>query len=198
MTAEITCGDTVTLLKRTIGNDKPMIFKNTGGAANFEFILGGNDSNVKYICSSLNGTLLYSVDGTGQTVINGPVFSKKTASAVLTGDVNGSGSYTAAQLLDGVITRNSGAGAKTDKMPTATTIVAAITNCQDNSSFQCIVRNLGSDAITLAQDDGNSVTLADTNLTIAQNKARLLQFVVTSASSNTVTAYIIGTPSLSA
>ena len=185
------------------GTEERVLYKASVGATdvlkmianNCEFTLGNNNGTTTYKVKNSSSDVLFSVNDQGSTVINGPIFSKKAATASLTGSVNGTGIYQASQVLGGVILRNSGAGPQTDKMPSAADIISEIPNCQNGSSFTCIVQNNGTDLITLANDTLGTCLIQDSGVEIAQNTGRLLQFIVTNTS-GPVHVYTIGTPTI--
>ena len=113
------------------------------------------------------------------------VTSKTTAAAV---------TYTAAELVGGLILRDPNGGARSDVTPTAAQIVGAIAGCITGSSFEFTIRNTadGDEPITLTA--GTGVTLSGT-MTIAQNYSRNFLAVVTDATSGSeaVTIYSLGT-----
>jgi hypothetical protein len=100
--------------------------------------------------------------------------------------------YTAAQLLGGLILRDPAGGARTDVTPTAALIVAAIPGCAVGSSFEFTIRNAAdaSEAITISA--GAGVTLSGT-MSIAQNNTKRFKAVVTAVGTPAVTIYSLGT-----
>lgn len=107
----------------------------------------------------------------------------------------GASSYTALQMLSGLILRDPTGGNRSDVVPVAGTIVAAIPGAVVGSSFELIIKN-GADAaetITVTAADA-TVTLVGT-MTIAQNNTKIFKCVVTDVGAGTeaVTLYSIGT-----
>ena len=126
--------------------------------------------------------------GSSQTVVDA-----KTTSNITTA---GAGTYTAAQLTGGRITRDPSGAARTDTTDTAALIVAGVTGAAVGDSFICVVENTAdaAEAITLA--GGGSVTLErldGTGATIPQNGSAVILFVLTNVTgaSETVSAYVI-------
>ena len=115
-----------------------------------------------------------------------PTF-KSTVSTIETADVV---TYTAAQLLGGLILRDPAGAGRADVTPTAALIIAAITQAGVGSSFEFTIRNTANDAETITVTAGTDVTLSGT-MTIAQNNSKRFLCVVTSATE--VTIYSLGT-----
>ena len=98
--------------------------------------------------------------------------------------------YTAAQLLGGLILRDPNGAGRSDVSPTAALIIAALGNYQVGSSFEFTIRNTADAAETITLTAGAGVTLSGT-MTIAQNNSKRFKVVVTA--STTVTIYSLGT-----
>lgn len=106
----------------------------------------------------------------------------------------GDATYTAAQLVGGVITRDPAGAGRTDTTATGTDIETEL-NAQGidvatGDTFVCWLINTAdaAEAITLAA--GTGVTLSNVGQTLAQNESALLLFRRTAA--NTFTCYIVG------
>ena len=99
--------------------------------------------------------------------------------------------YTAAQLLGSLIIRDPAGAARTDKLPTATDMVAAINGCQVGDSFIFTIRNTADNAETITVAINTGVTLSGT-MTIAQNTSKRFQLVITGVSSPAYTLYSLG------
>jgi len=127
----------------------------------------------------------------GEVVVNGPVFSKTT---VTTETTAAAVTYTAAEIIGGLILRDPAGGARSDVSPTAALIVAAITDCQVNTSFRFTIRNTADASETITLTAGTGVTLSGT-MTIAQNNSKEFVAVVTNRTSGSeaVTIYSLGT-----
>ena len=102
--------------------------------------------------------------------------------------------YTAAQLLGGLITRDCAGGARSDVTPTAALIVAALKNPVVGSSFEFTIRNTSDEAETITVTGGTDVTISGT-ATIAQNNSKRFLAVCTNVTSGSeaVTVYSLGT-----
>jgi hypothetical protein len=108
----------------------------------------------------------------------------------------GAGTYSAANLLGGRITRDPNGLDRTDTTDTAANIVGAITGASVGDSFICVVENTADalEAITLAGGTGVTLERLDgTGATIAQNGSAVLLFVLTNVTSGSeaVSAYVI-------
>ncbi|MBF0529810.1 MAG: hypothetical protein HQK55_11190, partial [Deltaproteobacteria bacterium] len=112
------------------------------------------------------------------------VTTKTTAGAV---------TYSAAELLGGLILRDPNGAGRADVTPTAALIVAGIAGCVAGSSFEFTIRNTADAAETITVTAGANVSLSGT-MTIDQNKSRRFLAVVTNAGSGTeaVTIYSLG------
>jgi hypothetical protein len=70
----------------------------------------------------------------------------------------GATTYTAGQVVGGLIVRTDTTGARTDTLPAAAALVAQLRGAYAGLTTRCILRNAGDYAITLA--GGGGVTLA--------------------------------------
>lgn len=104
-------------------------------------------------------------------------------------------SYTAAQIVGGLIIRDCNGGARTDTLPTASSLVAAIPNVYNELTVFCYITN-GSDAaetITISSGAGGAFLAAQTAVSrvIPQNTARTIGLRITNISSGTEAYQII-------
>ncbi len=118
---------------------------------------------------------------------HGTLIGQSTASSISTADA---ATYTAAQLLGGLIIRDPAGDNRSDVTPTAALLIAAITQAGVGNSFEFTIRNAADAAETITVTAGTGVTLSGT-MTIAQNNSKRFLAVVTS--STTVTIYSLGT-----
>ncbi len=116
-----------------------------------------------------------------------PKINTTTVSTINTAGV---ATYTAAQLLGGLILRDPAGAGREDVTPTAALIIAAITNAATGDSFEFTIRNTADANETITVTAGDSVTLSGT-MTIGQNNSKRFLAVVTGAA--TVTIYSLGT-----
>ena len=113
--------------------------------------------------------------------------SKTVVSTIATaGDVT----FTAAQILGGLILRDPAGGARADLLPTAASIIAALQEVQVGDSFEFTVRNTADSSETITITTNAGLTLNGT-MTIAQNNSKRFLALVTS--STAVTVYSLGT-----
>lgn len=125
---------------------------------------------------------------------NFPAINDAVASStVVTTDATaGARTYTAAELVGGLILRDPAGANRSDVTPTATAIVAAIPGAIVGSSFEFVIRNTADAAETITVTAGTDVTLSGT-MTIAQNNSKRFKAVVTNVGAPAVTIYSIGT-----
>lgn len=102
----------------------------------------------------------------------------------------GAHTYTAAELLGGLILRDPNGGARSDPTDTAANIIAAMLQAGVGDSFEFTIRNAADEAETITVTAGTDVTLSGT-MTIAQDNSKRFLCVVTSATE--VTIYSLGT-----
>lgn len=123
--------------------------------------------------------------------VNDAVSHDTTVTTDATADVV---TYTAAELLGGLILRDPAGGNRSDVSPTAALIVAAIAGAIVGSSFEFMIRNTADAAETITLTAGVGVTLSGT-MTIAQNNSKRFLAVCTNvtAESEAVTIYSLGT-----
>ena len=102
--------------------------------------------------------------------------------------------YTTAQVLGGLILRDTNGAGRTDTLPTAALLVAALTGLHVGSSFTLHIRNTASGANTLTVAAGTGGTISGT-ATVAQNNAKTFRIVFTNITSGSeaYTAYSLGT-----
>ena len=102
--------------------------------------------------------------------------------------------YTAAQLLAGLILRDPNGAGRSDVTPTAAAIVAALQGARVGLSFEFTIRNDADAAETITVTAGSGVTLSGT-MTIAQNNIKRFLVNVTNATSGSeaVKIYSLGT-----
>jgi hypothetical protein len=98
--------------------------------------------------------------------------------------------YTAAELLGGLIIRDPNGGPRFDPTDTAANIIAAIKQAGVGNAFEFTIKNAADAAETITVTAGTGVTLTGT-MTIAQNNSKRFLCVVTA--STTVTIYSLGT-----
>ena len=100
--------------------------------------------------------------------------------------------YTAAQVLGGLISRTIGA-ARTDTMPTAAALVEAVQGVQAGHSFEFFVRNTGGFTLTLAVGAGGTADAIST-LTVTSGNTRTLKLIFTNVNvgSEAYTLYSLG------
>lgn len=103
----------------------------------------------------------------------------------------GAVTFTAAQILGGLILRDPAGSGRADLLPTATDIIAALgPDPQTGESFEFTIRNTADAAETITVTTNTGLTLSGT-MTIAQNNSKRFLAVVTS--NTTVTVYSLGT-----
>lgn len=112
--------------------------------------------------------------------------------SVSTVDTAAAATYTAAQLLGGLILRDPNGGSRSDVSPTAAEIVAALPGVEAGSAFEFVIRNTADASETITLTAGTGVTLSGT-MTIAQNNSKRFLCVVTAVGTPAVTIYSLGT-----
>lgn len=111
------------------------------------------------------------------------VTTKTTAGAV---------TYTAAELVGGLILRDPNGAPRSDVTPTATQFVTGIPCAEVGSTFEFDLRNTADAAETITLTAGTDVTLSGT-MTVAQNNTRRFRVVITNVATPAATVYSIGT-----
>jgi hypothetical protein len=116
------------------------------------------------------------------------------ATTVTTDVTAGARTYTAAELVGGLILRDPTGGNRSDVTPTAALIVAGVAGAIVGSSFEFTIRNTADAAETITVTAGAGVTLSGT-MTIAQNASKRFLAVLTDVGAGTeaVTIYSLGT-----
>lgn len=120
----------------------------------------------------------------GTTIPTTVVTTKSTAGAV---------TYTADEILGGLILRDPNGAARTDVLPSAALLLAAIPGAEVGSSFDFTIRNTADAAETLTINAGTGGTASGTQ-TIAQNNSKAFLLVMTNVSdAPAYTVYSLGT-----
>ena len=119
---------------------------------------------------------------------------KVSRSTVATVATEGAATYTAAQLLGGLILRDPAGDNRADVSPTAALLVAAIPGAVVGTSFEFTIRNTADAGETITVTAGDGVTLSGT-MTIAQNNTKRFLAVCTNVTgaAEAVTIYSLGT-----
>lgn len=101
--------------------------------------------------------------------------------------------FSVAEILSGMILRDTASSARADLVPTAANIVAGINGCQANTSFRTIIRNTSSGAGSITVTTNTGITLSGT-MTIAYLTQKEFLVVVTSVvpGAEAVTFYSMG------
>jgi len=137
-------------------------------------------------------------DDVGSALLLGPVPAITQAAwqraTVTTINTAAAVTFSAAQLLGGMILRDPNGAARADLLDTAENIVAAIAGCEVGSCFEFTIRNTADAAETITVTTNTGLTLSGT-MTIAQNNSKRFLAVVTNIGSGTeaVTVYSLGT-----
>lgn len=135
---------------------------------------------------------------------NSPVHVRQPADALVIGaggklvrnhtvaDVTTAGAetYTAAQVLGGVITRDPNGAGRTDITDTAANLIRALGLDDDGDAATCYLINTADAAEAITLSGGTGVTIANAGQTVGQNEAVVLLFRRTGAAA--VTVYVIG------
>lgn len=113
---------------------------------------------------------------------------------VTTDATAGAKTYSAAELIGGLILRDPNGGARNDVTPTAAQIVAGFAGGIAGSSFEFTIRNTADANETITITAGAGVTLSGT-MTIAQNNSKRFLCRLDNVDSGTeaVTIYSLGT-----
>lgn len=119
--------------------------------------------------------------------VEGYALSKTT---VTTEDTAGAVTFTAAEILGGLILRDPNGAGRADLLPTAASIITELDNPEVGTSFEFTIRNTANAAETITVTTNTGLTLSGT-MTIAQNNSKRFLAVVTGAT--TVTVYSLGT-----
>lgn len=116
------------------------------------------------------------------------------AATVTTDATAGAKTYSAAELIGGLILRDPAGDARSDVTPDADDIVAGISGAIVGSSFEFTIRNTADASETITLTAGSGVTLSGT-MTIAQNNSKRFLAVCTNVTTGTeaVTIYSLGT-----
>jgi hypothetical protein len=105
----------------------------------------------------------------------------------------GAATYTAAQMLGGFILRDPAGAARSDSLPAANLLVAALPGVAVGTTFRVVVRNDAAGAFAITVLAGAGVTLSGT-ATIGQSnlKVFLVRFTNVSPGTEAYTVYSLG------
>lgn len=156
--------------------------KSSPGAILFKFVLKKFDA-LRYLPKLAGGLLRFNAAGElvadTDLTVTGRVKKEPGATAANI-TTAGAGTYTAAQLLNGLITRDPNGAARTDTTDTAANIIAALGLDANYKEAEAVVVNTADAAETITLAGGTGVTLKDA-ITIEQNCAIRLAIVRTGA-----------------
>lgn len=101
--------------------------------------------------------------------------------------------FTAAQILSGLILRDTSSTGVADLLPKAADIVAAINGCQVNTSFRVLIRNIsaGAGTSTITTNTGNTLS-GTVAIVFQQNKEFLAVVTNVTRGSEAITWYSTG------
>jgi hypothetical protein len=189
-------------------NSNVLYFKTDGGTATS--LLSGGGSGISFDGSTTDGVLTYkdsdeatvesnlTFNGSHLTIKAGVSFPKLT----ITTDSSGDQTYSAAEMVGGIIIRTQSSGFS-DTTDTAANIVAAIPNAVVGSSFRLIVINKSTGTIALGKGTGltfeNGSTMPPPSVlsSFSISATNIYEFLVictnVSGSSEAVTVYLINT-----
>lgn len=158
-------------------NDYGVVFNHDGSFAIVADPFGA--TQVEVVQCDTSGNLRFS--GTTGFVRKQSVTNITTAGAV---------TYTAAQILGGIITRDPNGAGRTDVTDTAVNLISTLNLTADGDSFTLTLINTADAAEAITLSAGVGVTISNVGQTLAQNESAQLIFLRTSASA--VTLYIVG------
>lgn len=106
----------------------------------------------------------------------------------------GAVTYTAAQIVGGVILRDPAGAGRSDVTPTAALLLAALPGAQVGQAFEFTIRNTADAAETITVTAGTGTTISGT-ATIAQNNSKRFMVVFTNVTgaAEAYTLYSLGT-----
>lgn len=143
----------------------------------------GGDTNI---------SLKLGAKGTGKIVVTAPITRYFT---VTTNTTASDQTYTAAQMIAGMILRDPNGSARADTLDTAANIVAAIPGCVAGTGFEFVVRNTADANETITVGPGSGGAAISGTATVAQNNSKRFLLVLTNVGSGTeaYTVYSLGT-----
>lgn len=136
----------------------------------------------------------------GSARITGNVFCGKLldgADAVTTITTEDDASYTAAQLLAGLIDRDPNGADRADTLPTAAALVAALPGVVAGSTFDFTIRNLtdaqAGETITVTAPDASVTISGVATVELGKSRQFRVRFDNVTAGAEAYTAYSLGT-----
>ena len=123
------------------------------------------------------------------TLYDFDAFRDHLAKFAVTDDTADAKTWTAANLLAGLLLRDPNGGDRSDVTPTAALIVAAVPDARVGSTFEFIIVNTANAAETITLTAGAGVTLVPTSITITQNSSSLFVARITNVGTPAVSIY---------
>jgi hypothetical protein len=130
------------------------------------------------------------IDNTTGAISTGPIFLRPSPVTVATA---GPATYTAAQIMNGTILRDTGGANRTDVLPTAALLVAGLNsvgvstvynaNANVGTELSVTIYNTSAGAFTfkITMGTGGTSGTANTLLSVAQNASRTYRILITNA-----------------
>ena len=176
------------LFSGTTGQSEIQLTDNLADALSIK-IASGNDLIV--LKSTDSAESIFLGGSSGQFLFNrtaSPPVNSLTAGTITTA---GAGTYSAANLVGGLILRDPNGAGRTDTTATAAQLVAAIPGVAVGDVFDIMIVNTADAAETIALAGGTGVTLVPATITIAQNEVFIgkVRFTNVTGSSEAVTIY---------
>ena len=164
---------------------------------------GGYDKNLGSSCTAANevilpwvnvvtGNYFYCASSVWRRFTPNSVNGAYGMTTVTTKTTAGAVTYTAAEILGGLIKRDPNGAGRSDVTPTATLLIAAMPGAKVGDSFVFTIVNDADAAETITLTAGTGVTLSGT-MTIAQSNAKAFQVVITGVATPAATVYSLGT-----
>lgn len=166
---------------------------NPAGALIIKYLSGKFDA-LRYLPKLVRGVLQFGTDGklaaTDTPELNGITVrglirrstAELTAANITTA---GAGTYTAANLATGVITRDPAGAGRTDTTDTAANLISGLGLTANYQERECLIVNTADANETITLAGGTSVTLKGT-ITVEQNTAIRIAILRTSGTTVTV------------
>lgn len=144
--------------------------------------------------ASAGGSLIFQTSPAAGAGVTGTLATAltiaSTAEATFTGRVttfrseateatDGNATYTAAQVLAGIITRSNMSSNRVDAFPTAANLVAAINGCVVGTSFDLVINNDDTAQTVTVNGASTGITYQGTATAIAAGEARFFRVLIT-------------------
>ena len=165
-----------------------LLVNNTSTTGATTVQLGSDTSATKFDILNISDGTLLSVNGAGQVTSESEPIVKSSGSPIISTDIDVI--YTTAQVLERLIIRDSLTAVRTDSLPTAANLVAAISGAVINHTFYLRVCNYSDFNLTVSGNTGVTL-IAKSGTTLGSGTMALFHVRLTNVTTAAYTATVV-------